>query len=192
MSKILALILLIAASPIMCLLAVWVFLNDGTPIFYKSIRMGQNFQPFSLLKFRTMRLVSDRAIDDLSGMFFGGALIRALALDEIPNLVAVLKGEMVFFGPRAMPFVYKEYIQKKFHKRQDVKPGLIGLAQGKCDYCTDLSIRFKYDLFQMKKLSSYRFRLFVLILTIQSLISKRFFWGDKAITLSKKNAAKEG
>jgi len=131
----LGLILLILASPVFLIIAAAIKLNDGGPVFYKQLRMGYQKKLFTIYKFRTLTPDADKVIGDevldikhkVATPY--GNFLRNTRLDELPQLINVLKGEMSLVGPR--PIVENEI--KKYGEYFDyftaVKPGITGLWQ---------------------------------------------------------------
>ena len=121
---------LIVTTPLLALVAVLVRLVDGAPVFFRHVRPGWQGTPFTLLKFKTMRpalCATDRT--DAERITPLGRFLRATSLDELPQLVNVLRGEMSLVGPRPLLMEYlSAYTAWQAH-RHDVKPGITGLAQ---------------------------------------------------------------
>ena len=143
---------LILLSPLFLILAVGVKLSSPGPVFFRQERVGKDRKPFSMLKFRSM-VVNDRSdtawsktVDDRRTRF--GTFIRRTSLDELPQLINVLKGEMSLVGPRPeLPHfveIFKEEIPLYMVKHQ-VKPGITGWAQVN-GYRGDTSIRKRIEL----------------------------------------------
>lgn len=150
-SRFLAFLLLILFSPILILTSFIIFIEDGFPIIFKQQRVGLNRKLFWIYKFRSMKKntpnVSKQSLQDPISYYLNcGLFIRDFSIDELPNLINILKGEMNFIGPR--PALYNEYElidlreQAGIHK---INPGLTGWAQvnGR-DYLTN-EIKCKYD-----------------------------------------------
>lgn len=140
--------------------AIW--LDDRRPIFYAQDRVGKDGRIFSLLKFRSMRdhfegvNWSEDTVDDDARVTRVGKLIRRTALDEIPQMINLWKGDISFVGPRALPIrMHMEYVMEepRFVEREVVKPGLTGLAQLNLPrHCSALK-RLRYDLLYAKNTS---------------------------------------
>lgn len=126
LDAVLAALLLVLLAPGMLLLALAVLLLLGRPIFFRQWRMGRDGRPFLLLKFRSM--AAGDAPDAVRTSRFGHAL-RASALDELPQLLHVLRGEMSLVGPRPLPCDYLPRFTREQRTRLRVRPGLCGLAQ---------------------------------------------------------------
>ena len=118
--------------PILIILSILVFLSIGSPIFFKQERIGKNNKPFIMYKFRTMREPKDgenRLLSDADRVTKVGAFLRKTSLDELPEIINVIKGEMSLVGPRPLLDLHLELFNDQQLKRHDVKPGMTGLAQ---------------------------------------------------------------
>lgn len=121
-----AALLLAALLPLMAAVALAVRLALGPPVVFRQLRAGRGGAPFTVLKFRTLR---EGPGDDAARMTRLGRRLRALALDELPQLVNVLRGEMSLVGPRPLPLDYLPLYSPRQALRLAVRPGLAGLAQ---------------------------------------------------------------
>jgi sugar transferase EpsL len=117
---------LVVLSPVLVLVALAVRISLGSPVIFRQIRPGRGGRPFELLKFRTMR--PDTGGDAPRLTRFGRALRRS-SLDELPELVNVLRGEMSLVGPRPLLTRYLPRYNPRQARRHEVKPGLTGWAQ---------------------------------------------------------------
>ena len=123
-----ALLLLIAISPVMVILAIIVRLNFGRPIFFKQERSGRNMQPFMLIKFRTMTDAKDsegNLLPDHKRVTKFGRFLRSSSLDELPELINIIKGDMSVIGPRPLPTHYNPYYRQEELSRFNVRGGLV-------------------------------------------------------------------
>lgn len=139
MDFVLSLIALIVLSPVFLVTALAIKKEDGGPVFYKQVRLTKNGKEFEILKFRSMR--TDAEKDGVARLSTGddddritkvGRIIRKCRLDELPQLINILKGEMSIVGPRAeRPEIAKEYEEElpEFALRLQTKAGLTGYAQ---------------------------------------------------------------
>lgn len=123
-----ALFLLIAISPVFFLLVLMVRVKLGSPVFFTQERTGKDMKKFKLIKFRTMTNEKDKngklLPDEMRQTKFGGFL-RSSSLDELPELLCIIKGDMSVIGPRPLPPIYDDYYTDKELKRFWVKGGLI-------------------------------------------------------------------
>lgn len=129
---VISLIALILLSPIFCVVALKVRKNLGSPIFYLQERPGKDSKLFKMIKFRSMKDAMDKEgnplPDDQRITPFGHKL-RATTLDEMPQLINVLKGDMSIVGPRPQMKDFLEHYTPEQMRRHEVKPGMTGLAQ---------------------------------------------------------------
>ncbi len=129
----LSLIGLIVLSPLLFLAILLVFIGDHTPIFYTQNRIGKNGNVFKLYKLRTMKLDMEdlgyTSMEDDPRYFFGSKFLRILKIDELPQLLNIIVGDMSIVGPR--PTVKEDFDKmcEEQRKRFIVRPGLSGLAQ---------------------------------------------------------------
>ena len=135
LNRLLALILLIILSPLFLLVAISIFIEDGTPIFFKQKRVGINYTFFNIYKFRSMKKntpnVATHLLDNPGQYLLKiGGLLRKLSLDELPNLINIIKGEMVFVGPRPALYNQDDLMALRVAAEVDkLKPGITGWAQ---------------------------------------------------------------
>jgi len=135
LNRLFALILLLILSPLFLLVAISIFIEDGIPIFFKQKRVGINYTFFNIYKFRSMKKNTPNVATHLlenPGQYLLkiGGLLRKLSLDELPNLINIIKGEMVFVGPR--PALYNQDDLMALRVAAGVnqlKPGITGWAQ---------------------------------------------------------------
>jgi len=124
--------LLVVFSPILLLVAVLVRLKLGAPVLFVQDRPGLGARPFRLLKFRTMldAIGPDGSpLPDESRLTPFGRWLRATSLDELPELINVLKGDMSLVGPRPLLMSYLDRYSERQHRRHEVRPGITGWAQ---------------------------------------------------------------
>ena len=127
-----AVCLLLLAFPLMVVVAVAVYCSLGTPIFYRQQRVGRGGQCFGLLKFRTMENLMDgggRLLSDEKRLTRLGRFLRSSSLDELPQLLNVIKGDMSLVGPRPLLVEYLERYTREQARRHEVRPGITGWAQ---------------------------------------------------------------
>ena len=125
-------IIFILLLPILLLLSFFVFFSMGSPILFKQERIGKNNKPFIMYKFRTMREPKDgenRLLSDADRVTKVGVFLRKTSLDELPEIINVIKGDMSLVGPRPLLDLHLELFDDYQLRRHDVKPGMTGLAQ---------------------------------------------------------------
>lgn len=146
---ILALIGLIVLSPVFLIVMVLVRVKLGSPVFFHQDRPGKDGRIFGLLKFRSMTDARDadgNLLPDAERLPKFGRILRATSLDELPEFVNILKGDMSFVGPRPLLVRYLPYYTEEEMHRHDVRPGLTGLAQIHGRNALNWEDRFRYDL----------------------------------------------
>lgn len=128
----LSLIALIVLSPILLITAILVKIKLGSPIIFKQQRPGKNEKIFTLYKFRTMTDKKDEEgnlLPDEQRLTKFGKILRSTSIDELPELINILKGDMAIVGPRPLLVEYLSLYNDEQKHRHDVRPGLTGLAQ---------------------------------------------------------------
>lgn len=170
--------LLIVAAPLMIPTALAVFLETGRPIFYHQERVGYNGRRFRIYKFRSMRQDAEKggkaiwAQKNDSRITKVGAFIRNTRLDELPQLLNVIRGEMSFVGPRPERPEFVDELSQKipyYDLRHTVKPGLMGWAQLKYPYGAseeDAKNKLEYDLYYTKN-HSLMMDILIMIQTVE-------------------------
>ena len=176
-----SLILLIIASPIMLVTAIVIKLYDGGPVLYKQIRCTRDQREFAILKFRSMRTDAEKdgvarlAQKNDSRITPIGKFIRKCRIDELPQLINILRGDMSFIGPRPeRPEIIKQYVEvmPEFVFRMKVKAGLAGFAQVYGKYNTSPYDKLKLDLNYIENYSLW------LDIKLMMLTLKILFWPD--------------
>lgn len=166
--------------PVFILVAIAIKLDSPGPVMYSQIRTGENEQEFRIYKFRTMRQDAERltgpvlAMDNDPRITRAGKLLRAMRLDELPQLINVLLGDMSIVGPRPeRPVFVAEYNVSipNYHYRHNVKPGITGYAQVFGKYNTVPQDKLIYDLLYIQKCSLLT-DLMVMLQTIRILLIK--------------------
>lgn len=183
LSVLIALGALLLAAPAMALLALAIRLDDGRPVFFVQERVGLHGRIFRLIKFRTMREGGERAgpadaviRDNASRVTRVGAVLRRYRLDELPNLINILRGDMSLVGPRpemAANVATFSALIPFYNLRHEVRPGLTGWAQVRAGYSMSLeevTRKLCYDLYYIKHLSVL-FDLRILFDTVKFVLS---------------------
>ncbi len=174
---------LLVLSPLLLLIALLVFWDDGRPIIFRQERVGLGSEPFTIFKFRSMRNRPANVADDLytragdARITPVGRWLRKLRLDELPQLWNVLRGDMSLIGPRAEWVKCAEIYENKissYHFRHLVKPGITGWAQVNYSYGEneeDALQKLKYDLYYIRRYS-LRLDAMIVLKTLHIM-----FWG---------------
>lgn len=162
---VISLFAIIVLSPVLLIVAILVRIKLGAPVLFNQERVGFNQNIFMMHKFRTMlpaqtlngKIISDeerleyvqRGIELLSDekrLTKFGKLLRSLSIDELPELLNIIKGDMSIVGPRPLVKIYIPYYTDEENHRHDVRPGLTGLAQVHGRNSVTWEERFKYDI----------------------------------------------
>jgi len=156
---------LIISLPLWLIFGLLIWMEDRGPIFYTQDRVGKDGSMFKSMKFRSMMFSSKgklshvQAVENDPRITRIGKFLRATAMDELPQLINILKGEMSFVGPRALVPVEQEIGAKKeksifdlpgFSERSSIKPGLTGVAQVLVPRDVNRLIKFKYDIWYVR------------------------------------------
>ena len=128
----LSILIFLLILPFLLILSCAILFSMGSPIFFKQERIGKNNKPFIMYKFRTMREPKggeNRLLSDADRVTKLGTFLRKTSLDELPEIINVIKGEMSLVGPRPLLDLHLELFDESQKRRHDVKPGMTGLAQ---------------------------------------------------------------
>ncbi len=123
---------LILLSPFMLIIYLLVRINLGSPVFFLQERVGKDNKIFKMIKFRTMKNSTDKdgnLLSDNERLTKFGRFLRSFSIDELPELINILKGDMSLVGPRALLVQYLEHYNSEQIRRHEVLPGLTGWAQ---------------------------------------------------------------
>jgi sugar transferase EpsL len=165
---------LIVLSPFILLTALAVAIFLGTPLFFRQQRPGYKGQPFYIYKFRTMTNASDSAgnlLPDSGRITRLGRFLRALSLDELPELFIILRGEMSLVGPRPLLMEYLERYSTEQMRRHDVYPGLTGWAQVNGRNAITWQDKFRYDVWYVDNWSFW-LDLKIILLTLWKVVKR--------------------
>jgi lipopolysaccharide/colanic/teichoic acid biosynthesis glycosyltransferase len=167
--------------------AIAIYFDDGrrdkASCFYKQVRVGEGHRPFEIIKFRSMRVNAEKngaqwAVENDMRVTRVGHYLRKYRIDELPQLLNVLRGEMCFVGPRPERPVFVDKLAENipfFNYRHCVKPGLTGWAQVNYPYGStekDSFEKLKFDLYYIKH-RSFLLDLFVLLRTVEIVLFGR-------------------
>ena len=178
LNRLFALFVLIILSPVLLVVALIIFIEDGFPIFFSQNRVGINYSFFNIYKFRSMKKNTPNVATHLltnpeQYLLKIGKFIRKTSLDELPNLINIIKGEMVFVGPRPALYNQDDLMTLRVAKGVDkLKPGITGWAQinGRDEISIIHKVQLEQEYLQKK---SFLFDIQILIKTFTNvLISK--------------------
>lgn len=162
------------------------FANSGKPFFFQS-RPGKAGRVFRIFKFKTMndrKSSNGELLSDAERLTSIGKMVRKLSLDEIPQLLNVIKGDMSLVGPRPLLVEYLPLYSEKQAKRHDVLPGITGWAQVNGRNTLDWSTKFEYDVWYVENLSLW-LDLRILTLTLKKVFKKEGISADNSATMEK-------
>lgn len=165
MPRALELLIVLLTAPLWgCLMGAvaLVLLPGGRPLLFRQVRPGLHGRPFTILKFRTMRPGPGTDAERVTRM---GRILRATSLDELPELINVLRGEMALVGPRPLLMQYLTEYTPAEHHRHDVRPGITGWAQIHGRNAIDRAEKIRYDLeYVARRSTAFDFRILFLTL----------------------------
>jgi sugar transferase EpsL len=166
--------LLLLFSPLVAVIALLVASRFGKPIFFRHPRPGLGGRPFELLKFRTMTGARDetgRLLPDAERLTPLGRSLRSLSLDELPELVNVLRGEMSLVGPRPLLMEYLDHYTPEQMRRHEVRPGITGWAQVNGRNAISWEEKFRLDVWYVDHLS-FAIDLKILLITAWKILKR--------------------
>lgn len=169
-----ALLALTLFGPLILALALVVRLKLGSPVLFRQTRPGFGGRPFRMLKFRTMTDARDeygRLLPDAERLTRFGRALRAASLDELPELLNVLKGEMSLVGPRPLLMSYLSRYTPEQMRRHDVRPGITGWAQVNGRNALSWEEKFAHDLWYVEH-RTLGLDLKILVLTVRNVFGR--------------------
>ena len=184
---VLSIITIIVLSPIIAVVAILVRIKLGTPIIFMQKRPGKDGKIFTLYKFRTMTDEIDamgELLPDEVRLKKFGKFLRSTSLDELPELVNILKGEMSFVGPRPLLVEYLELYNEEQSRRHEVRPGLTGLAQVNGRNDTTWADRLRYDVEYVNNIS-FKNDLLIILKTIKLVFTRKGVSSSTSVTMEK-------
>jgi O-antigen biosynthesis protein WbqP len=177
-NRLLAAIAILFLFPIFILVALFIFFEDGFPIFFKQKRVGVNYTFFKVYKFRSMRKDTPNVATHLLGdpakyVLKVGGMLRKLSLDELPNLINIIRGEMVFVGPRPALYNQDDLMALRLAAGVDqLKPGITGWAQinGRDELSNEEKVRYEKEYLDRK---SFVFDLKIIVMTFTHVLASK-------------------
>ncbi len=175
LSRLFSLILLILLSPIFILVSFFILIEDGFPIFFNQKRVGFNYSFFNIYKFRSMKKNTPNVATHLltnpeQYLLKIGKVIRKTSLDELPNLINIIKGEMVFVGPRPALYNQDDLMALRVSVGVDkLKPGITGWAQinGRDEISIEKKVAFEKEYLERK---SFLFDVYIIFKTLTNVL----------------------
>jgi len=183
---VIALVGLIVLSPLFLILWIWLSIaNKGAGAFFVQERPGKDEKIFKVIKFKTMNDRRDEKGDllpDSERLTTIGRWIRSLSLDEIPQLINVLKGDMALIGPRPLLVQYLPLYDEVQRRRHEVRPGMTGWAQVKGRNAISWQEKFAYDVWYVDNLS-LSLDIKILLKTIEKVFKREGISSQKSVTM---------
>jgi len=188
MDRFFSLVILLLLSPVILIVYLLLLSKIGRPVIFRQERPGLNGKIFTIYKFRTMSNERDKITGELlsdekrlSGI---GATVRSLSLDELPQLINVLKGDMSFVGPRPLLVEYLELYNKKQARRHDVLPGITGWAQVNGRNAISWTEKFEYDVYYVDNVS-FLMDIKIIWMTIKKVVKRSGVTQSGHVTMEK-------
>lgn len=183
---VLSLIAIIITLPIFLIIGILVLIFIGKPVLFRQKRPGKNEKIFTMYKFRTMTNKKDKdgnLLPDELRLTKLGKILRKTSLDEIPEFINILKGDMSFVGPRPLLVEYLPYYTEKEHHRHDVRPGLTGLAQVSGRNLLNWEARFSKDIEYVNNIT-FMNDLKIIFKTISTVLKREGINDQKTATMT--------
>ena len=183
---IMSLLLLIIFAPLMMFIALLIRVKMGEPVLFRQLRPGLKGKPFYLYKFRTMIEAVDGEVkisDDQQRLTATGRWLRKYSLDELPQLINVLKGELSFVGPRPLLMAYLDRYTAEQARRHDVKPGITGWAQVNGRNALSWEDKFNLDIWYVDN-QSFSLDLKIMMMTILKVLKTEGINQDGSATMT--------
>ena len=181
-------------SPILAIVAWKIKRNLGSPVFFKQQRPGLNGTPFEMIKFRTMRDAEDldgNILPDAERMTPFGEKLRNTSLDELPELLNVLKGDMSLVGPRPLLMRYLPLYSEEQARRHEIRPGVTGWAQVNGRNAIGWDEKFKYDVWYVDN-RNFWLDIKILFLTVKKVFVKEGISEEGEATMSEFKGTRDG
>ena len=183
-----AFIALLFLSPLMLIVSILIKLNRDGPVLFKQKRPGINGKIFTVYKFRTMSVKTHdengRELSDFERMSKIGNLLRKTSVDELPQFINILKGDMSFIGPRPLLTEYLELYTPEQMRRHEVRPGISGWAQVNGRNTITWEEKFRYDVEYVDKMS-LKMDIYILIKTVLNVLKQDGINSGEANTMEK-------
>lgn len=182
-----SLFVLIMTLPITLVTMILISKKLGKPVLFKQTRPGKNEKPFDIYKFRTMTTEFDdkgQLLPDELRMTKLGSQIRNSSIDELPQLINVLKGDLSLVGPRPLLMEYLPLYNEEQKKRHNVKPGITGWAQINGRNAITWEQKFKLDVWYAEN-QSFKLDMYILYKTIENVLKKKNISSESHVTAEK-------
>ena len=181
-----ALIALIVISPVLLIVTIWLhFANKGAGAFFFQERPGKDAKIFKVIKFKTMtdeRDAEGKLLPDAQRLTKVGRFVRSTSIDELPQLINVLKGDMALIGPRPLRVYYLPLYSKEQARRHEVRPGISGWAQCNGRNAISWTKKFELDVWYVDNLSLW-LDIKIIFQTIKKVICRSDINSQEAATM---------
>lgn len=180
---------LVIFAPLFMVIALFIRLKMGSPVFFRQIRPGKDGKPFEMVKFRSMLNSFDKNGDLLPAnqrMTSLGRFLRLTSLDELPELWNVLKGDMSVVGPRPLLMKYLGRYNRFQRRRHEVRPGITGWAQVNGRNAITWEKRFELDVWYVEN-RSFKLDIKIIFMTIKKVLSREGINAEDAVTMQEFN-----
>ena len=182
----LTLLAVVTLSPFLLLIAIWLhFANKGAGAFFLQERPGKNGRIFKVIKFKTMtdeRDTDGNLLPDEQRLTKVGRFVRSTSLDELPQLINVLKGDMALIGPRPLLPQYLPLYNKEQARRHEVRPGITGWAQCHGRNAISWATKFELDVWYVDH-CSFLLDLKIILLTIKKVLVREGISSETSVTM---------
>ena len=182
----LTLLAVVTLSPFLLLIAIWLhFANKGAGAFFLQERPGKNGRIFKVIKFKTMtdeRDTDGNLLPDEQRLTKVGRFVRSTSLDELPQLINVLKGDMALIGPRPLLPQYLPLYNKEQARRHEVRPGITGWAQCHGRNAISWAKKFELDVWYVDH-CSFLLDLKIILLTIKKVLVREGISSETSATM---------
>lgn len=190
---VLSILALVVLSPVLLVLAILVRIKLGSPVIFRQPRPGKNGKIFNLYKFRTMTDARDEngeLLPDETRLTLFGKWLRSTSLDELPELLCILKGDMSFVGPRPLLVKYLPLYNEEQSRRHDVRPGLTGWAQVNGRNTLTWEEKFRHDIWYVENIS-FLVDIRIIFMTVRKVFRREGISSETATTMEEFTGTKE-
>lgn len=181
-----SLVAILLLIPLIILISIWLyFANKGAGVYFSQERPGRDARIFKVIKFKTMtdeRDSSGKLLPDARRLTKTGKLVRSLSLDELPQLLNVLKGDMSLVGPRPLRTYYLPLYSAEQGRRHEVRPGITGWAQVNGRNAISWTKKFEYDVWYVDHMSFW-LDIKIIYLTIRKVFRREGISSATSVTM---------
>lgn len=190
----LSFVAIVVLSPVFILISLWLFFtNKGAGVFFTQERPGMNAKVFRVIKFKTMtdeRDAAGKLLPDAQRLTKIGKLVRSLSIDELPQLINVLKGDMSLIGPRPLRTYYLPLYSPTQARRHEVRPGITGWAQVNGRNAISWSQKFELDVWYVDNLT-FLLDVKIILKTFQKVFKREGISSATSVTMEAFKGNKE-